>query len=556
MAMLQLHNLNLAKGRRVDQTWRFFQELGLIEGNTLYKRNYAGVNGAWAGQPAYVVGASPSLRQPLAALGGWAFFRGKHTIGINHLIEDWDGFEWHLFLDRRFVDITTYDLGRFRGMFFARCTTGLQPEENRKIFFTRSDKVSDRIEDGLYGKLSGIAAVNLALISGANPIYLLGLEPGAAPVSNDNLHYKRGYTGEKPRERVVEKYAKIMSWFDIFQPVASRLRLVTDGGNWFPWMRRQDVAGLAPAVKVEPREAKVVHLSFSPHVQDHADFTREVVTRGAGRHSLVDVNHYPVPDADLYVAEHFLSTNAKINALTPAQKAKTINVVHTVDCVPSGAFARVVALTHAWRRWLEGHQVKVTDVVVPGIGLGPYARQRPAGVKVFGRLTRWRPGKVHPQWNPATLEILNGVPGSSCVIFTEKNEDPARDFMKDPRVTYRHDVKIDSYKGQYLGDLSVYVHANGSFKETFSFACVEAMATGLPVVYLSEGTGVLEEVVGDGGVSCQTMGDVVAVVTDLLQRPARAQELGAQAQARAFRLYDVGRAAREFDKVVETCLTR
>jgi len=563
MAMIQLRdvNLNNAKDLKFDRkkTWEFFRELGLIDGNFLHARNYDGINGVWRGEPAYVVGAGPSLRGTLELVGGWEFFRGKHTVGINHTIEDWDGFEWFFFLDKRFMDITPYDMKRYAGTIFANCNTGLKPAEKVKIFFTQHSTPAARIEDGLYGKLSGVAALNLALITGANPVYLFGLDPGGQPISNENLHYKKGYTGEKPRTNVAERMTRVLKQFDVFKPYADRLRLVTDGGTWFPWMKRvapEETTGVTvPRLKVEPREARVVHLSFSSNPARHADITRFNLSHGVGKRSITDVNAGPIPPADVYVAEHFLSTIQRLNALPDEIKKRTIDIVHTVGCLPQGPFRRVIALTNAWKRILEDHQVKVDHVILPGIDLAPYKGVAPnlAG-QVFGRITRWNAEKIHPRWNDITKDILDTVPGSKSLVYTSYVDQAQRPFLQHPRVAYSTDCKIDEFKGAYIKNLSVYVHANGSFKETFSFALAEAMATGLPIVYLSEGTGVIEEVVAGCGVRCETIEQVRDVVVAMLQDEAYRKEYGAMARENAKR-FDVMRMVKEFDEEVKACLT-
>lgn len=565
--MLQMRDIdvNKAKAERFDRkrTWEFFRDLGLIDGNFLHARNYSGVNDAWKGEPAYVIGASPSLRHTLKAVGGWEFFRGKHTIGINHMIEDWDGFEWFFFLDKRFLDITSYDLRSYAGTVFAQCTTGLKPSERVKVFYTHKGVPSQRLEDGLYGTLSGVAALNLALISGADPIYLFGMDPGVLPISNENLHWRRGYTGEKPRAHVAEKMTRVMAQFDSFRPYSARLRLATDGGSWMPWMRRdlpaEPVAKEGPAhVHVEPRAARVVHISFSEDIARHADITRWNVLEGVGKRSFHSTRSgAPLPPADVYVAEHFLSTDGYVNGLPDTVKRKTLDIVHTVGCLPKGPFRRVIALTQAWRRWLEAHQAKVDRVILPGIGLEPYKNVTPCyGAKVFGRMTRWNPEKIHPEWNRITKEVLDTVPESRCLMYVvvkDREQDGSRTFLKDPRVTYDQTCKIDMFKGDYLKNLSVYVHANGSFKETLSFAVVEAMAAGLPVVYLSEGTGVIEEVVAGCGVRCETIDQVRGVLIEMLKDEAYRKEYGAMARENAKR-FDKNRAVKEFDEEVLLCL--
>jgi len=235
-----------------EKTWDFITRMGSLDGNVLEYRDYSRVNGAWSGQPCYVVGAGPSLKHTLPAVGGWEFFNGKHTIGINHVIEDYDGFEWFFFLDKRFLSITKYPIKEYKGLLFANCTSGMKMAGNTVVFHCTPRRPSTRMEDGLHGRLSGIAAVNLALIAGADPIYLFGLDQGKFPLTEENLHYKKGYTGERMTPKTAQKMQRIMTWFDVYKPYANRLRLVTDGGNQIPWMTR-----VAPE-KLREKARKVV----------------------------------------------------------------------------------------------------------------------------------------------------------------------------------------------------------------------------------------------------------------------------------------------------------
>jgi len=79
---------------------------------------------------------------------------------------------------------------------------------------------------------------------------------------------------------------------------------------------------------------------------------------------------------------------------------------------------------------------------------------------------------------------------------------------------YDQSVKIDDFKGDRLKELGVYVHVNGSFKETMSHAVIEAMATGLPVVFLKED--VIKEVAGPAGVECLDINQIRDTVIKFL----------------------------------------
>jgi glycosyltransferase involved in cell wall biosynthesis len=562
MGMIQLRDINLEKAKRnksPDRTWRLFQEMGLLDGSSLKDRNYSGVDGVWAGKPAYVIGTGKGLKNTLAAVGGWEFFRGKHTIGINHAIEDWDGFEWFLFLDERFIKRTTYDLGRYRGLIFAQATTGMKPSGNVKVFFCQRRGPSELLKDGLFnGNLSGLAALNLAICSGADPIYLIG-NGGDGEATAESYHYKENYTAEIKEPKRLKKFQNVLKYFDHFAPWSPRIIHVSKVSD-IPTFKRIDHASFAARHKllprVEARTARIVHLSFSDDIKVHADITRHIISECVGKHTIIDARK-GIPPADMYIAEHFLSTTQAINAMTPAQKAKTINIVHTVNVLPQGTWGKTIALTEAWKRWLQKHLIKVDRVIVPGIDLAPYRDVTPDySAQVFGRMTRWSASKVHPEWNRATLEILAAVPGSRCVMFTEKPEGGSRPFLKNERITYDHSCRIDMFKGDFLCRLSVYVHANGSFKETLSFAVIEAMATGLPIVYLDEGTGVLEEVTGCLGIRCATINAVRDSVIELLRDTEKRKALGAKCREFAFSRYDKTRMVSEFNALIEEELRR
>ena len=111
------------------------------------------------------------------------------------------------------------------------------------------------------------------------------------------------------------------------------------------------------------------------------------------------------------------------------------------------------------------------------------------------------------------------------------------------------------FKGDYLKNLSVYVHVNGSFKETLSFAVIEAMATGLPVVYLKEGTGVLEEVTDGAGIPCNTINDVRDIVVKLLKDRAMREYYGKLAKEQA-RRFDKSAMVQKFNEVIKQCLKK
>jgi len=304
-------------------------------------------------------------------------------------------------------------------------------------------------------------------------------------------------------------------------------------------------------------EPRIIHLSFSSEINRHADVTRYNVTEGVGERSIIDVRNMDrLPNADLYVAEYFLSTRKHLDALPDDVKRKSICVVHTAGCLPEGPWGKIVALTHAWKRQLENHLVKVDRVIVPGIDLEPYKNVTPdyAG-KTFGRMMRWNAQKIGPDFEAMVKAVLDGVPESRAKFWVSYPEKEDRPRIIDERVTYSGECNIADFKGDHLKELSVYVHANGTFRETLSFAVIEAMATGLPIVYLSEGTGVIEEVVGDAAVACVTMEEVLDTLIAYINMEEGRRYAGKLSRMEAQR-FDKNRMVKEFDALIEEKLRR
>jgi len=537
--------------QNIDDTWDFFQELGCMDGHALEKRNYRHINDVWKDEPAYIVGAGPALKEFLSDVG-WDFLRGKHTIGINHVIEDFDGFEWFFFLDKRFLKKTTYPLlEKYKGRIFAQNTTGLKPADNICIFNGTHKQPSRRIEDGLYSpSFSGLAALNLALLTGANPIYLLGYGNGAG-ANADHYHYKKDYTGETKNEKTFKKFISVLNYYKKFSAYKNRVIHVTVGDD-IPTFRKIKPIELGK-LEIIPRNPKIIHYSFTDDILKHADITRHVYNECIGNHEIRNINEKKIPNADLYILEHFISTNKQVN-LFP-YKGKSIDIVHSTNCIPRGNFAKIIALTHAWKHKLKRLGIQNISVIPGGIEIDKYKDITPTDKKVFGRITRWSKGKINPEWNRIVQEILEEVDGSKCLIYTGLEYAKQRAPLMGENITYDKSVSIDQFKGDALKNLSVYVHANATFKETLSFAVIEAMATGLPIVYLTEGTGVLEEVTGNCGIGCNNINQVRDEVVKLLKDTDKRNEYGAKAKARA-RFFDKQIMVEKFNEVIKECLKK
>lgn len=135
-------------------------------------------DGAWTGSRCFIIGGGPSLK-------GFDFsqLKGELTIGVNRAYEFYPDCDIMFAIDKELYGwITSGKLGREAKDKFERFK-GLKVwlgETVPDVFLLRNrglSGLSKRMADGLCtGNNSGYAALNLAIILGANPIYLLGFD--------------------------------------------------------------------------------------------------------------------------------------------------------------------------------------------------------------------------------------------------------------------------------------------------------------------------------------------------------------------------------------------
>lgn len=160
-------------------------------------------DGAWRGQRCFLIGGGPSLK-------GFDFerLRGERVIAINKA-----------FLDAPFADVMfAMDSPLFddiiTGKFGENYRQAFQDFAGVKLWLDLSGKThipgvysvpaageigwTKSLRDGLFhGQNSGYGALNLAIVLGADPIYLLGYDMTKGPAGEK--HYHDGYpTGANP----------------------------------------------------------------------------------------------------------------------------------------------------------------------------------------------------------------------------------------------------------------------------------------------------------------------------------------------------------------------
>lgn len=195
----------------VDETWLRLQLQAILDDRESLLGPFDGVDGVWKDEPCFVVGGSRGLKHAMDEGFELRMLDGFHSIGVNHVVEDYNDFEWFLFQDKRFLTTSSYDLMReYKGRIFAHVRTRLVPNSRVTVFYTQDDGPALNLIQGLFTFIaSGFTAINLALISGARPIYLMGLDTGGMENDYTPAHYKDDYPGEVLHSAHWDKYKKI-----------------------------------------------------------------------------------------------------------------------------------------------------------------------------------------------------------------------------------------------------------------------------------------------------------------------------------------------------------
>jgi len=541
----------------INKTWQQIDQMGVFYDGKIRLGPFEGINRAWQNEPCFIVGGSKALEGiDLKKLDG------MHTIGINHVIEDYDGFEWFIFLDQRFLDRTTYDINKFKGKIFA---------SNKTVFFgeniirfrgkSQTEKVTTNIEDGLWNcSLTGLCAVNLAICAGANPIYLLGMD-NKPEYNHENYHYKKDYTGEDKSEKRFKKYLGANGYHKEYEVIGrNRIFNVCPGGV-MPFYKQIafndiDLSKIKKKAKKENKQIKIsgvrktatiCHLISMNSMDEMGDISRQVYNLTDGKHIYSNINNKVHPKADIYLLECFINGAERYIHFQKPARSKVISIIHSSSgCLPAICSDRVINLTTAWQKVINKKGFK-SDVIYAGIEIDKYNMKPDYSKKTFGRITRNSPGKVHPEWHSVVKNVLGEYDDAKCYMITDNPK--ATVYIDHERMKYITDVKINETerKVKELSRFSVFADAHNTFQETFSLGLLEAMASAQAIVML-KGQPAMEEVLGGAGIICDSIPEFEKTIIELLPDAERKAELGNRARKRAH-FFTVKKMVDEYNKI-------
>jgi len=163
----------------------------------------------WQGQDAFIIGGGPSLRN-----FDWELLRDENTIGCNNAFRLGPEIcKVCVFVDRKFLydgkkpRVGVYEeLAKFTGPVVTNCNQLIGCNEPWIKIMQRQTRGLHRDALG-YNASSGATAINLALLFGANNIYLLGFDMHLDDNNNPNWH---NFQIDKPSKDV---YARMLVAF-------------------------------------------------------------------------------------------------------------------------------------------------------------------------------------------------------------------------------------------------------------------------------------------------------------------------------------------------------
>ena len=234
--------------REIDDTWDWFVRMGYIDGNEMPVIDYNSINNMLLDKPIAVIGSGFSGREL-----NWKNLKNIKTLGINHIIELYHNLDFLIFQDHRFLRLNKYPLHKFKGRIFV---ANSNPAYKKRIInniypfipLGLHHEPSKLIEKGLYARKStGLCALNLALVLGANPIYLIGLDnPKDWEKSftdyNNGAHIHKNYLGSVNTKKALDGYTIVLKYFKKFIPYKNRIINVCENGimDWFKQISIQE----------------------------------------------------------------------------------------------------------------------------------------------------------------------------------------------------------------------------------------------------------------------------------------------------------------------------
>lgn len=226
--------MNQARKIKADKTWCEFRKMGFIDG-CKHGVNHFKVNGAHKNKPCAVIGSGFSAKG--------VDFSNLHkmvTIAVNHVIDVYPKADYLIFQDHRFLKLNKFDLKSYSGTIAVANSNPIVASKEIGDIITfipmsLKQKPTEDIRDGLYARKStGLCALNLAIVLGCNPIYLLGCDMPKnwreTIALDQGIHVNKDYRGSVDTIKALEGYESTLDLYEPFGKYANRIINVCENG--------------------------------------------------------------------------------------------------------------------------------------------------------------------------------------------------------------------------------------------------------------------------------------------------------------------------------------
>ena len=136
-----------------------------------------------------------------------------YTIGTNNIIKDYPGLKCGVFLDRAYYNNNIDTVKAFKGELWAhrRAVPEHYRPDNLRVIETAFNKVNTTDDHSwTIGMLSGLAALNIALLKGYREIYLMGYD-----MCGSNYHDTQDVSFAN-NEKLIHKFDLFKGMADIY----------------------------------------------------------------------------------------------------------------------------------------------------------------------------------------------------------------------------------------------------------------------------------------------------------------------------------------------------
>ncbi len=562
--MIQLKDINrqlnvdrpirISAKNEVDNNWQVLRMQGFIRDSKLdiELADLSWVNNCWKDQPCYVIGASPALKNMIEEGFNFNMLKGKHTIACNHVIEDFEP-EWFLFLDQEFLEKTKYDLKKYKGKLFVRNTCNIFKSDLPYKFFrfmTRNTNgcVDYQLNNGIYNNTqSGLCCLHLAVVSGANPIYLIGLDTGGGGV-----YYKKDYSGIRSTVHTI--YKNPIKRNKIYEPFSKwKDRIVNlDTKGVLKWFIKEDwkeIFQIPEKEKIEIKQEPIIcHVSRFRDRSILNEVSRQVMGT-IGKHITSHIMDEKQPKADIYILDCIINShNAFINFQKP-KGSKVISIVHsTTPCFPALSSDKIVVLSKMEQERMTKYGFK--SILIPcAIDLKFYNNEIDYTKKTYGRILRYTSGKMNIRFFPIVNEIKSKYPDSECILITKPQ-------LKYPNVEYIENIGNGDNieKAKQLQRITMFTQYHAGYIETFSISLLEAMGAGLCIVmYCPTPQPAMMEVLGNTGIICNNEEEFKNTIIKYLPDAQYKKEWGLKARERA-KIFSVEKMIEKYNEIIKELL--